>query len=228
MRQVPNRSLLVLLAVALLGVGAACQPAREDPAQVERILLVGDSLAWGSYAAPGIRHYLGESFPNAEIITLGAPATSPGDGWDGGEWSNWAMEVNHWLDSGFDADLVVVQACCDRPDMVSFLHGLNAVLSKARLYDPGNDRRIVLVTSPRLVPGKAPFYEHYGVQHQIERANYWLRLIPDVAVADLDLAWSVDGQPVWEVPGIGVTRYIDGLHFNEAGARAVADLIAQT
>jgi lysophospholipase L1-like esterase len=227
MRHVRVR-LAPFLAASLLLTAVACQPAREDPANVERILLVGDSLAWGAYAAPGLRHHLHEAFPNAAIVALGGPATSPGDGYDGGEWSTWAMEVNHWVSSGFDADLVIIQACCDRPDMFSFLHGLNATIKKARTHDPEGDRRVMLVTSPRLVPGRAPFYEFYGVHHQFERANYWIRQIPDVAVADLDAAWSVNGEPVWEVPGIGVTRYLDGLHFNDAGARAAVQLLAQT
>ncbi len=218
---------LALVPVLLLGL-AACQPARKDPATVERIIIVGDSLAHGAYATPGIKTYLGEYFPNAEIVALGGPSSSPMVGYDPNTgWSEWAGQVNHWLSYGFDADLVIIQGCCNHYTTSAAWRGaLDGLISTARTYDPGGDRRVVLVTSPRIVPGTSPFFEAYNVDDMIIYTNGVIRDTPGVAIADIDLAWSVNWAPVTDVPGVGVVRYVDGLHFTEAGARSAAQIVS--
>ncbi len=56
-------------------------------------------------------------------------------------------------------------------------------------------------------------------------------LAPVVAAAPgvwvhVDAAWAVDGQPVWDVPGLGVTRYADGFHYNDVGAADGARIVS--
>ena len=220
---------LVLVAV-VVALATACLPARKDPAQVTRILVVGDSLMHGAYAAPGIDDHLPTYFPNAQIISLGGPASSPMDGYDPNTgWSDWAGQVNHWLYNGFDADIIVIQGCCnDFTTAAAWRGSLDAIVSKGRQYDPGGDRRIVMVTTPRIVPGTGGFWVSYGVDKMIENTNAVIRQYPDVAIADLDFAWSVNWGPVWDVPGVGVVRYVDGLHYSTVGAREAARIVSTT
>ena len=105
---------------------------------------------------------------------------------------------------------------------------LDAVVSKGRMYDPGGDRRIMMMTTPRIVPGTGGFYVAYGVDKMIENTNAVIRQYPDVAIADLDFAWSVNWGPVWDVPGVGVVRYVDGLHYSTVGAREAARIVSTT
>lgn len=226
---IPRRlRLLPLVPLLLLGL-AACQPARQDPASVQRILLVGDSLAHGAFSTPGIKTHLTDYYPNAQVVSLGGPATSPIDGYDPNTgWSDWAGQVNHWLYNGFDADLVIIQGCCnDYTNAAQWRGALDVIISKARDNDPGGDRRVILATTARIVPGTAPYYEAYGIDDMIDGTNAVIRQVPGVAVADIDLAWSVNWGPVWDVPGVGVTRYVDGLHFTDAGARSAAEIISR-
>jgi hypothetical protein len=224
-----HHRLLVLLPVLLLGL-SACQPGRADPASIERIIVIGDSITHGSGYFPGIVTYLDDVYPNAEIVLLGGPATAPVDGYDPNTgWSDWAGQVNHWVSYGFDADLVIIQGCCNRlADPGHWRGALDSLIAKSRGYDPGGDRRVILATTARLVPGTASYWDAYGVGDMIMETNALIRETPGVAVADIDFAWSVDWGPVWDVPGVGVTRFIDGLHLTEAGARSSAEIIART
>ena len=62
--------------IRVLGL-SACQPGRADPASIERIIVIGDSITHGSGYFPGIVTYLDDVYPNAEIVLLGGPATAP-------------------------------------------------------------------------------------------------------------------------------------------------------
>ena len=44
--------------------------------------------------------------------------------------------------------------------------------------------------------------------------------------APVDAAWAVDGQPVWDVPDLGVPRYADGFHYNDVGAADGARIVS--
>ena len=224
-----SRSLATVVAVIVVAITAtACQPVHREPALARKVVIIGDSLAWGAGSAPGIKDYLDDYFPNAEVKALGGPATAPVDGFDPATgWSDWALELNHWLSSGFDADVVVIEGCCNRfGDPARWRASIEALIGVARQSDPGGDRRVILTTTPRFVPGTADYYEAYGIGNMIVGTNDIMRTTPGVAVADVDLAWSVDWQPVRDVPGVGVVRGVDGLHFTHAGARDVARIIS--
>ena len=228
-RRRPWRPLLVAVLVL---AGAACQPARVDPAEVRRVIVMGDSVAAGLPVLdlPGIATHIPEAYPNAEVVVLGGSGQSPTDGYTpGGTWSTWAGQVNHWLSYGFDADVVVIQGCCNGFTTHDAWRGaLDVLIAVARQHDPGGDRRIILAPTPRIVPGTSPYFEANHIDDAIEGSNAVIREIPGVAVADLDLYWSVDWEPVWDVPGLGVVRMPDALHLNALGCRAAAQLIADT
>jgi hypothetical protein len=220
----------VLLAAAVLAVvvaAAACQPAHQDPPTVHAVVVVGDSLADGAKPAPGIVDHLPAEFPNATIRRAGGPATGPLDGFDPKSGtSNWSRELTAILHGGDDADLVVIETVGRNFATADvWKAALDAVVAAARADDPTGHRRVVMVTSPRIVPGTSIF-EVWGVAAMIEGNNAVMRAYPDIGLADVDLAWAVDGKPVWDVPGVGVGRYADGLHYSEAGAADAARIVA--
>lgn len=219
--------ILAIAAITLVAGAAACQPDHQDPTTLHSVVVVGDSLAVGYAPAPGIVDYLPTEFPNATIRQAGGPGTGPLDAFDPTTGtSNWSRELTAILQGGDDADVVVIQtvgrnfATAD-----GWKAALDAVVVAARADDPGGDRRVVMVTSPRIVPGTSIF-EMWGVPAMIEGSNAVMRAYPDIGLADVDLAWSVNGEPVSDVPGVGVGRYLDGLHYSEVGAADAARIVA--
>ena len=226
---VRSRLLLTVLTVVALAAGVtACQRPHQDPATVQRVVLVGDSLGHGAYAAPGIGSFLPSYYPNASILGVGGPATGPLDGFNRGAMtSDWSRQLQSILQSGYDADIVVIQGCCHNFSNEDWWRAaFDAVVAVARADDPGGDRRIIMATSPRIVPGTSPYFEASGIEPMIEGSNNVIRAYPDVAVADIDAAWSSNGVPLWNVPGVGVTHYVDGFHFSTLGANDAARQVA--
>jgi hypothetical protein len=217
----------VVLAVAAALVASGCQPPHADPTTIHRVVLVGDSLGTGVSTTPGIIDDLPVVYPNATIQAAGGPATGPLDGFDpAAGTSNWSRELDAILRGGYDADIVIIEAVGRNYAQADVWRAaLDAVVAAGRANDPGHDRRIIMATSPRLVPGTSIF-EQWGLEPMIEGSNAVMRAYPDIGLADIDAAWAVDGKPVWDVPGVGVGRAVDGLHYSAAGAADAARLVA--
>lgn len=224
----PVRRLIAVLLLPLLLVAAACQPARKDPSTVRKILVVGDSITHGAFAAPGIKHHLGAYYPNAEIVYLGGPATSIMNGYDPTKrWTDYGAELNHWLSRGFDADIVVIQGCCNGfTDANRWRDALEIAIRRAREHDPGLDRRVIVATTPRIVPGTSPYFEAAGTDDEIVGSNAIVRGLSGVAIADIDFAFTVGWRPALDLPGVGRVRYIDGFHLSDAGSNHAARVIS--
>lgn len=224
-----RRLLLTALVAVLLATGAtACQRPHQDPLTVHRAILVGDSLAHGAFGAPGLGTYLPGLFPNASFLGAGGLATGPLDGFDPATGaSNWSRQISDIVHGGYDADLVIIQAYGkDYTDAAQWRAALDGIVAAARADDPEADRRIVMVTSPRIVPGTSPWFEAGGIPPQLAGSNAVMRSYPDIGLADVDAAWAVDDQPVWDVPGLGVPRYADGFHYNDVGAADGARIVS--
>lgn len=225
MHAVRVRLLLTIVAVlALAGAATACQPVRKDPLTVQRAVLIGDSLSHGYFTVPGIGTYLPGYFPYASFLGVGAGTEGPLDGWDEAtRTTNWSRKLTEILHGGYDADIIFIQSYGKNfTTGAAWRAALDALVDAARLDDPDEHRRVVMITTPRIVPGTAGYYEASGIADQIPKNNIMMTHYPDIGLADVDAAWSVDGQPVWDVPGVGVTHYVDGFHFSDAGARDAA------
>lgn len=224
-----SRFLLGVVAVlALAGAATACQRPHQDPLTVHRAVLVGDSIAHGFFSVPGIGAYLPGDYPNASILGAGGGATGPLDGYDPATGtSNWSRELAGILRGGYDADVVVIQSYGrNYTSDAQWRAGLDAIVAAARADDPGGDRRVIMATTPRIVPGTSAYYEAAGIAAVIAPANAVMRAYPDVGLADIDAAWTVNGAPAWDVPWVGVTHWDDGFHLTDAGARDAARIVA--
>jgi hypothetical protein len=205
---------------------AADGPAH-DPAVVERVLLMGDSVMQQAYPAIESRLVRDE----VQVGYAGGPGTGPLFPQD-----DWLGQMDDWM-TRFRPDVVVIEACCDYTDFADELY----VDPEGNEVLPGTDamfvaweaearqliERATADGTPLLwvMPPPVQTNGFYGpIEEQVDRLREMYEgfgEIQGVSLLEWDEAVAPDGTFTWDAAGpdgdSARARADDGVHMTEFG-----------
>ncbi len=211
-RRGPRTTALVASATVLLVLTAACTPPPARPAPYARVLLVADSLMWGSAFIAGNPQLMPHLQPmlaarGIDVRIVGGSAETPLE-------QSWPSKV-HAEVSTWDPDLVIIASVIPTPDVREHPRRLAVGWSMTAFQAASRGAEVWRVEPPELVPGT-----WYDARYSPDLAA--LRSIQafGTRVGAPDRATTVDlGPTLRDCPD---PRTADGLHLTDAGQQCVA------
>lgn len=200
------------LAVAALLAAVACTPPSARPAPYARVLLVSDSLMWGSAFIAGNPQLMPHLHPmlaerGVAVRILGGSAETPIE-------QSWPAKVRAEV-TAWDPDLVILASVIPTPDVRENPRRLAVGWSMTAFQAAARGAEVWRIEPPDLVPGT-----WYDGRYSPDLAA--LRAIQafGAKVGAPDRSTTVDlGATLRDCPE---ARTPDGLHLTDAGQRCVA------